>query len=167
VAWHERGERLAERLAAALQVRTEFPTVGGVRVFGSAVPHGGELRRQDGHERADTAWRAGRLTAVENQDTTDVTYYALLAAGRTRDNPAGMVRRTHTTPPTDEVFSRDLTWQPTAYLACCQLGYYDSEHVEITEQEANAILDGWRTRWPREDALNPKRRRPRSSRHPR
>lgn len=33
-AWHERGERLAERLAAALRVRTEFHTARGDRVFG-------------------------------------------------------------------------------------------------------------------------------------
>ncbi|NUT48579.1 MAG: hypothetical protein HOV94_14920 [Saccharothrix sp.] len=34
VAWHERGERLAERLAAALPVRVEFYTARGDRVFG-------------------------------------------------------------------------------------------------------------------------------------
>ncbi|MEU7528100.1 hypothetical protein AB0A74_20395 [Saccharothrix sp. NPDC042600] len=32
-AWHERGERLAEQLAAALQVLTEFHTARGTRVF--------------------------------------------------------------------------------------------------------------------------------------
>ncbi|MFE9746397.1 hypothetical protein ACFYOT_15950 [Saccharothrix saharensis] len=34
VEWHERGERLAERLAAALSVRVEFHTARGDRVFG-------------------------------------------------------------------------------------------------------------------------------------
>ncbi|WP_158846712.1 hypothetical protein [Saccharothrix deserti] len=33
-AWHERGERLAGRLASALRVRTEFHTARGDRVFG-------------------------------------------------------------------------------------------------------------------------------------
>lgn len=33
-AWHERGERLAERLAAVLRVRIEFHTACGDRVFG-------------------------------------------------------------------------------------------------------------------------------------
>lgn len=33
-AWHERGERLAERLAAALPVRVEFHAARGDRVFG-------------------------------------------------------------------------------------------------------------------------------------
>jgi len=33
-AWHERGERLAERLAATLPVRVEFHTARGDRVFG-------------------------------------------------------------------------------------------------------------------------------------
>ncbi|WP_309111656.1 hypothetical protein [Saccharothrix sp.] len=35
LAWHERGERLAERLAKVLQIRTEFHTACGDRVFGS------------------------------------------------------------------------------------------------------------------------------------
>jgi hypothetical protein len=34
-AWHERGEQLTERLAAALRVRTEFHTAKGDRVFGT------------------------------------------------------------------------------------------------------------------------------------
>ncbi|WP_158846700.1 hypothetical protein [Saccharothrix deserti] len=33
-AWHERGERLAGRLASALRVRTEFHTARGELVFG-------------------------------------------------------------------------------------------------------------------------------------
>jgi hypothetical protein len=86
---------------------------------------------------------------------TPVTYYALLAGGRTRDNPSGMVRRTHTTPPTDEVFTRDLSWQPTEYLARYRLGHTDTDHEEISEQEANEILDGWRAKWPVQDALDP------------
>ncbi len=84
-----------------------------------------------------------------------VTYYALLAGGRTPDNPSGMVRRTHTTPPTDEVFTRDLTWRPTEYLERYRLGHTDTDHVEVTEEQANAIIEGWRARWPVQDALDP------------
>lgn len=37
VAWHERGERLAEQLAEVLEVRTEFHTARGDRVFGGWI----------------------------------------------------------------------------------------------------------------------------------
>lgn len=86
-----------------------------------------------------------------------VSYYALLAGGRTRENPSGLVRRTHTSPPVDEVFRRDLTWQPTEYLERYRLGHNDTEHVEIPEDEANAVLARWRAAWPLQDALDPER----------
>ena len=87
-----------------------------------------------------------------------VTYYALLAGNRTRENPSGMVRRTHSDPPVDEVFKRDLSWQPTDYLRRYFLGHNDVDHVEISEDEAQAILGRWRARWPIEDSLDPGRR---------
>ncbi len=89
---------------------------------------------------------------------TDVTYYALLAGGRTRENPSGLVRRTHTSPPVDEVFTRDLTWRPTEYLERYRLGHNDTDHVQITAEEAETLLDGWRARWPVEDQLDPEGR---------
>jgi hypothetical protein len=86
-----------------------------------------------------------------------VSYYALLAGGRTRENPSGIVRRVHSDPPVDQSFRRDLTWQPTEYLARYRLGHNDTEHVEITEEEATAVLDRWRATWPLQDALDPDR----------
>jgi hypothetical protein len=86
-----------------------------------------------------------------------VSYYALLALGRTRENPSGLVRRTHTDPPVDEVLHRDLTWHPTEYLTLYRLGLNDNDHVEITKDEVNAILDRVRATGPLQDAADPER----------
>lgn len=88
-----------------------------------------------------------------------VTYYAKLAAGRTRENPSGIVRRIHTDPPTDEGFTRSMTWMPTEYLKLYHLGHNDTDHVEITEEEANTIIERWKAKWPIENTLDPDRRR--------
>lgn len=81
------------------------------------------------------------------------TYYAKLAAGRTRENPSGIVRRTHTTPrPTDEYFGRDMQWHPTEYLRRYWLGHNDVDHEVITADEAQAITDRWCAKWIQEDA---------------
>lgn len=122
-----------------------------VRVHGLA-PETRLLHRIRAHDyRCPTPDGAARerALAVLYESFREVTYHALLTGGRTRDDPAGMVRRTHTTPPVHEVFTRDLTWQPTDGLAP------DAEQVEITEEEANAILDHWREWWPIQDALDP------------
>ncbi|OWM01268.1 hypothetical protein B7435_17050 [Mycolicibacterium peregrinum] len=81
-----------------------------------------------------------------------ITYYALLAGDRTRDNPSGLVRRIHTTPrPTDEAFGRDLRWHPTEYLRKYWLGHNDVDHEEITLEEAATIISRWRVKWAKED----------------
>jgi hypothetical protein len=75
----------------------------------------------------------------------DVTYYALIDDKHPRERPMGLVRRVHTRPvPTDEALHRDLRWRPTEYLARYALGHNDTDHVEITEEEANATIARWR-----------------------
>ncbi len=84
---------------------------------------------------------------------TEITYYAKLAAGGTREDPSGLVRRIHTTPvPTDEYFGRDMAWHPTEYLRRYWLGHNDVDHEEMTPDEAQAIIDLWRAKWTQEDA---------------
>lgn len=69
------------------------------------------------------------------------TYYALLTLGRTRDDPSGVARRRVTADGTvDEVFTRRLRWEPTQYFARYRLGHNDTDHVEITEQDAEAFV---------------------------
>jgi len=82
-----------------------------------------------------------------------ITYYAILAGGRTRDNPGGIVRRIHGTPPVDESFRRDLSWRRTDYLKRYYMrGGNEIEHEEITPDEAEVILNRWRIKWAQEDA---------------
>ncbi|OBB95860.1 hypothetical protein [Mycolicibacterium peregrinum] len=85
--------------------------------------------------------------------TPDITYYAKLAANRTRQNPSGIVRRIHTSSgPTDEAFGRDLQWHPTEYLRRYRLGHNDVDHEEITAGEAQVVIDRWCIKWANEDA---------------
>jgi hypothetical protein len=82
-------------------------------------------------------------------DQPRVTYYALLTdAGR----PAGLVRRIHLAPyPRDESLRRNLTWRPTEYLRRYAMGHNDTEYAEISEQEAEALIEQWRLKWSKED----------------
>ena len=69
-------------------------------------------------------------------------YYARLAAGRTRENPSGVLRRRregeHTV---DEAFTRNLQWELTDYFDRVRLGHNDDDHVEITEAEAQQFVE--------------------------
>ncbi|SHV28203.1 hypothetical protein [Mycobacteroides abscessus] len=83
--------------------------------------------------------------------SVSVTYYARLAGGHTADDPSGIVRRTHTVPPIDEAFGRDMQWHPSEYLRRYYLGHNDVDHVEIDEESAKSILDRWCAEWTEED----------------
>lgn len=81
-----------------------------------------------------------------------ITYYAKLAAGATRDDPSGIVRRIHTSPmPTDQYLGRDMQWHQTEYLRRYLLGHTDYDHEQITADEAQAIIDRWSAKWAHED----------------
>jgi hypothetical protein len=74
-----------------------------------------------------------------------VTYFAKIGRDHPRERPLGIVRRIHTEPvPTDEAFCRDLQWHPTEYLHRHWLGHNTVGHVEITEEEAEAVIARWR-----------------------
>jgi hypothetical protein len=75
----------------------------------------------------------------------DITYYALTDNDHPAERPTGLVRRIHTEPgPTDQAFHRDLRWHPTEYLRLYALGHDGTDHVEITEEEADAVIARWR-----------------------
>ncbi len=67
-------------------------------------------------------------------------YFGTITPGRTRANPAGVVRRRvvdgH---PIDEAFTRRLRWERTTALIDHRFGHNDVDHVEITEAEAAAF----------------------------
>jgi hypothetical protein len=72
-----------------------------------------------------------------------VTFYAIIDGLSSRERPAGVLRRTYfdTGGRRDEAFSRDLAWKPTALLVSSERGDLKNEFIEITEDEANRIVD--------------------------
>ena len=75
----------------------------------------------------------------------EITYYALVDEDHPPERPTGLVRRIHTEPvPTDQAFHRDLQWHPTEYLRRYYIAGSYEDHVEITEDQANAVIARWR-----------------------
>ena len=72
-----------------------------------------------------------------------VTYYAVLDDLSSRDQPAGVFRRTYTEDGgrSDEVFTRDLDWEFSPELISAERGDLQYEFIEITETEANEIVE--------------------------
>lgn len=80
-----------------------------------------------------------------------VTYYAKLRDGGSPGDPMGIVRRTHGAPPVDEAFGRDMRWHPTEFLRRAEsLGTSDVDHVQISRDAAEAVLERWRSQWSAE-----------------
>jgi hypothetical protein len=72
-----------------------------------------------------------------------VTFYAIIDNLSSREEPAGVLRRTYfeSGGRRDEAFSRDLVWKSTALLVSAERGDLKNEFIEITEDEANQIVD--------------------------
>ena len=72
-----------------------------------------------------------------------VTFYAVIDTLSSREQPAGVLRRTYfeSGGRRDEAFSRDLIWKSTALLVSAERGDLKNEFIEITEDEANQIVD--------------------------
>jgi hypothetical protein len=72
-----------------------------------------------------------------------VTYYAIVDALSSRERPTGVFRRTYTEGGgrRDEAFTRDLVWKDSWSLLSAERGDLQNEFVEITEDEANRIVD--------------------------
>ncbi len=71
-----------------------------------------------------------------------VTYYAVVDDLSSRQQPAGVFRRTYTDDGgrSDEVFTRDLTWEFSPELISAERGDLQYEFIEITEDEASQIV---------------------------
>jgi hypothetical protein len=70
------------------------------------------------------------------------TYYAIVDDLSSRDKPAGVLRRiVHDNGERDEAFTRSLEWKRSASLYSYERGNRDAEFYEITEDEANRIVD--------------------------
>jgi hypothetical protein len=72
----------------------------------------------------------------------EVTYYAIVDDFSSREKPVGVLRRiVHEGGEHDEQFGYDLTWTRSPLLYSYERGNGDNEIYEITEDEANRIVD--------------------------
>ena len=75
----------------------------------------------------------------------EITYYALIDDFSSRAQPGGVLRRVGRGGGTvDEVFSRNLTWDASPLLHAAEHGDTMFDFAEITEDEANEIVEGIR-----------------------
>ena len=72
-----------------------------------------------------------------------VTYYAVVDDLSSRERPAGVFRRTYTIDGgrSDEAFTRDLIWEFSPALISAERGDLQNEFIEITEAEADGIVE--------------------------
>ncbi len=72
-----------------------------------------------------------------------VTYYAIVDDLSSREQPAGVLRRIYFEAGgrRDEAFSQDLVWVRTVLLVSAERGDLQNEFIEITEEEANQIVE--------------------------
>ena len=72
-----------------------------------------------------------------------VTYYAIVNEMSSRERPTGVFRRTYfeSGGKRDEAFTTDLVWERSASLVSAERGDLLNEFIEITEDEANRIVD--------------------------
>jgi hypothetical protein len=79
----------------------------------------------------------------------EITYYAVIDELSSRDRPAGLFRRTRTMAGglRDEAFTRTLAWRSSTSLDSAERGDLENEFIEITEEEANQLMEQLRTRW--------------------
>jgi hypothetical protein len=73
----------------------------------------------------------------------EVTYYAIVDDLSSREQPAGVLRRIYFDAGgrRDEAFSQDLVWVRTVLLVSAERGDLQNEFIEITEDEANQIVE--------------------------
>jgi hypothetical protein len=77
-----------------------------------------------------------------------VIYYAIVNELSSRARPTGVFRRTYfeSGGKRDEAFTTDLVWERSASLVSAERGDLLNEFIEITEGEANEIVERIRAR---------------------
>jgi hypothetical protein len=78
-----------------------------------------------------------------------IVYYVIIDRWASRDNPAGIVRRRRPLSGgfRDEALTRDLSWQFTPLIVEWERNESTDDLVEVTEDEANQIVERFRARW--------------------
>jgi hypothetical protein len=73
--------------------------------------------------------------------TQKVTYYAMVDDFSSREEPAGVLRRTEDGEgESDEVFTRELVWKRSPSLYAAERGNLDNKFFEISAEEAEGIV---------------------------
>jgi hypothetical protein len=82
----------------------------------------------------------------------EVSYYAIVGAGRTVQAPSGLARRRYeATGPVDEALRRDLTWAPDSAIVEWEYGEVGADLIEISLATADRLIAGFRVRWGEQD----------------
>jgi hypothetical protein len=78
-----------------------------------------------------------------------ILYYAVVDELSSREHPAGLFRRTYTEAGglRDEAFTRNLIWKNSSTLVSAERGDLENDFIEITEDEANQLMELLRVRW--------------------
>lgn len=112
-----------------------------IDLYGSMIPYGSFESNRNA-----TPYLSLAHTTLDALDAKGrITYYAEVSEGCSRSNPRGIVRRRlvgRDDETFDEVFSPNLRWEPTEYLRRYELGHNEVAHVEISEAEAAAFIEG-------------------------
>ncbi|HET9082715.1 MAG TPA: hypothetical protein VFO01_19645 [Trebonia sp.] len=78
--------------------------------------------------------------------TDKITYYAIFDEDTSREKPRTVLRRVENDEgQIDEMFSRDLLWERSPLLHAANRGDTMLDFAEITEEEAELIVDRIRT----------------------
>ena len=73
---------------------------------------------------------------------TKITYYAFVNEFSSKERPGGVIRRTENDEGEyDEAFTSDLKWERTPLLYSYERGNRDSDFYEISEEEADRIVE--------------------------
>jgi hypothetical protein len=72
-----------------------------------------------------------------------ITYYSIIDDISSREQPAGVLRRIYTEDggKRDEAFTRNLMWEHSWSLVSAERGDLENEFIEISEEEANQIVE--------------------------
>jgi hypothetical protein len=71
-----------------------------------------------------------------------VTYYAIVDDLSSREEPAGVLRRIEDDEgESDEAFTQSLVWKRSSSLYAAERGNLDNKFIEISEDEANRIVE--------------------------
>jgi hypothetical protein len=82
-----------------------------------------------------------------------ITYYAIIDYRATREDPAGIARRRHVESGgfEDEALDRNMNWQFTPVIVEWKRAESTDDLVEITEDEAERIIERFRAKWEAQD----------------